>query len=91
MQTSPLGKYAQAVAAVVAIAIIFVDLALHALQAPPDGFVDNLAFAAFGAVFGATGATIVDRTVLQRDVAAIHTRLDSAGIPTTNGNGDHTG
>jgi hypothetical protein len=82
---SPLGRYASLVAAIVAIAIIAVDLALHVLGRSPDTFIDNLAFAAFGAIFGASASTAVTNGTLGRDVAALHARLDAAAASTPSG------
>jgi hypothetical protein len=84
--SSPLGRYASLVAALVAVAIIGVDLGLHVLGRAPDIFIDNLAFAAFGAIFGASASSAATNGTIGRDLQALHARLDAATIaPATPG------
>jgi hypothetical protein len=85
MTASPLGKYSQMVAAIVAIGVIGVDVGLRVAGVTPDGFMDNLAFAAFGAIFGASATTALTNGTVGRDLAALHARLDSLGVPASSG------
>ena len=76
MSASPLGKYSQLVAAVVAVGVIAVAAFLHATGAG-DPFMDNLALIAFGAIFGASASSAVTNGTIGRDLKALHARLDA--------------
>lgn len=80
---SPLGRYSQVVAAVLATLIILTALVLRVIaflqgqaevQVP---FVDNLALIAAGAVFGAAASTSVNGGKIE----AAHRRLDQISAP----------
>lgn len=74
---SPLGKYSQAVASVVAVGIIgaYIGAVLLALPAASD--LQSVALLAVGAVFGSAAAV----NGYKRDQVAIQKRLDAAGVP----------
>lgn len=74
---SPLGKYAQAVAAVVAVGVIAAAVAVRVAGIGADPFLDNLALLATGAVFGSAAAT----NGIKPDVIAANVRLDAIGAP----------
>lgn len=78
---SPFGKYAQIVAAVAALAILGADGFVHVTGGAADPFLDNLAFAAFGAIFGASASTAATNGSVGRQLAALQTRLDNHGVP----------
>ena len=80
MTSSPLGKYSQVVAAIVAVATIGAALVIHAMGGG-DTFVDSLALIAIGAIFGASASTAATNGSLGRQLAALHARLDAAGVP----------
>lgn len=80
MASSPLGKYSQVVAAIVATLTIMAAVVLHGLGRG-DGFVDNLALIAIGAVFGAGASTAITNGTVKRDLDALHKRLDTANLP----------
>jgi hypothetical protein len=82
MQGGPLGKYSQAVAAVLATIIIVAAIGVRIVGAfvgniPPTPFLDNIALIAMGAVFGASAATAVNGNAIQ----AAHRRLDEIAAP----------
>lgn len=97
LQTSPLGKYAEAVTAGAAGLIIVVTVGVHAWAAIAavtlnTAFLDNLALLAVGVLFGsraaANGAKEAIKPMIlsvERDVQAAHTRLDEAGAPPAGG------
>lgn len=96
--TNPLGKYAEAVSAIVAVAVIFAAVAMHAYSAfvgvdLNTTFVDNVALIAVGVLFGgkavANGAKeAVKEPILQleRQIHAAHTRLDTIEAPPADNN-----
>jgi 4-hydroxybenzoate polyprenyltransferase len=88
---SPLGKYSQIVAAVVAILVIAAALFLHAFRVSVDPFIDNMALIAFGAIFGASASTAVTNGSIKRDVDALHKRIDAAGVPAAQSAGGSLG
>jgi hypothetical protein len=82
MTHGPLGKYSQAVAAVLSTVIICSAIAVRIIAAftgtlPPTPFLDNIALIAMGAVFGASAATAVNGNAIQ----AAHRRLDEIAAP----------
>lgn len=82
MASGPLGKYSQAVAAVLATVIVITALILRVIAAilateVSSPFVDNMALIALGAVFGASAATTVNGGAIQ----AAHRRLDEISAP----------
>lgn len=79
MVTSPLGKYAQIVAATVSVVSIGTALASRPLGFA-DSFIDNVALIAVGAIFGSF-ATV---NGIKGDVRAAHKRLDMVGAPAAN-------
>ena len=74
--TSPLGKYSQIVASVLAVVIICAAVAFAALGIE-SGFVHDAALIALGAVFGSF-ATV---NGLKAPVMAAHARLDAINAP----------
>lgn len=76
MSASPLGKYSQPVAAIVAIMVIGTALGLR-VAGIADTFVDNIALIALGAVFGASASTAVNSNAIN----AAHNRLDQIAAP----------
>lgn len=72
---SPLGVYSQVVAAVVAVGVVGAAVAAH-LVGRGDAYLDNLGLLAIGAVFGSAATT----NNTKRDLAALHARLDAAGV-----------
>jgi hypothetical protein len=80
--TSPLGKYAQAVAALLAIFCVVSWVVseylsgLGIMQGPPPGL-KEVALIAVGAVFGAQAAV----NGVKPAIDAAHTRLDKIGVP----------
>lgn len=74
---SPLGKYSQSVAAVVAILLIVSAIAHRFVAGVGDEWLDGLAQVAIGAVFGASAATAVNGGAIK----AAHRRLDLVGAP----------
>lgn len=93
LNTSPLGKYAEIVTAVIAFMVvasaIFAHLLAGILKTTFDtAFLDNLALIAAGVLFGAravsNGAKEAVREPigeLARDVAALHKRFDDSALP----------
>lgn len=81
MTGSPFGKYAQVVAAAAALLILGLAGFVHATGGPADAFLDNAAFIAIGAIFGAGASTAVSNGSIGRQVAALQTRLDAHGVP----------
>lgn len=83
MMHGPLGRYSQAVAAILATLIIVTALALRVIGAivgsgvASSPFVDNLALIAMGAVFGAAASTSVNGGKIE----AAHRRLDQISAP----------
>ncbi len=82
MPGGPLGKYSQAVAAILATFIIVAAVSVRIVGAfvgevPPVPFLDNLALIAMGAVFGAAASTAVNGTKIE----AAHRRLDLISAP----------
>ncbi len=82
MTHGPLGKYSQAVAAVLATIIVISAIAVRVITALtghglPTPFLDNLALIAMGAVFGASAATAVNGNAIN----AAHRRLDEIAAP----------
>lgn len=82
MPGGPLGKYSQAVAALLATVIILTALAVRIIGAfigglPDTTFLDNLALIAMGAVFGAAASTAVNGGKIE----AAHRRLDLIAAP----------
>lgn len=73
---SPLGKYAQVVAAGVSIVAVGTALLSRPL-AFADPFIDNIALICVGAIFGSF-ATV---NGLKQPVEAAHVRLDALGAP----------
>lgn len=85
MVHGPLGRYSQAVAAVLATIIIVSAIAVRVIgvfvgNIAPTPFLDNLALIAMGAVFGASAATSVNGGAIQ----AAHRRLDEIAAPPAN-------
>lgn len=78
---SPFGKYAQLVATITALAIVGFALVMHAIGQGDTAWVDNLAFIAVGAIFGAGASTAATNGSLGTKLTALHARLDAAGIP----------
>lgn len=88
MNRSPLGKYAQGVAAAVALAVIFAWIgaeflvALGVANADPRAGLREVALIALGAVFGSAAAI----NGVKEPIDAAHTRIDrletGTGIPT---------
>jgi len=76
MNAGPLGKYSQAVAAVVAIGVIAAAIVLRFIG-QSDPFIDNIALIAIGAVFGAAASTSVNGNSIQ----SAHRRLDLIAAP----------
>lgn len=81
---SPLGKYAQLVAAITAVMVIgaYVAGILFELSAAPT--LKDFALIALGAVFGSSAATNGWKAVnvdTRNQIAALHRRLDTAGAP----------
>lgn len=79
----PLGKYSQAVAAVMATVLILSAIALRFIgalqgQVISAPFIDNAAWVALGAVFGAAATTSVNGNAIE----AAHRRLDQIHAPT---------
>lgn len=74
--SSPLGKYAQIVAAAVSVSTIGAALISRPLGFA-DPFIDNVALIAVGAIFGSF-ATV---NGVRGDIKAAHTRLDMVGAP----------
>lgn len=78
----PLGKYSQAVAAVLASIIVLASVGLRVYGAVVGAnisspFLDNIALMALGAVFGASAATSVNGGKIE----AAHRRLDQIAAP----------
>jgi hypothetical protein len=93
---SPLGKYAQGIAALVSIMAIGGAIALHAVgQADP--FVDSIALLAVGAIFGASAAVNGTKEplrvaqVLAEDAAKRLDALGAAPTPLRRYEQDHNG
>jgi hypothetical protein len=74
---SPFGSYSAVLTSIVALAVIAAAIVSH-LIGQPDEFIDNLAFAAFGVVFGLAPALSSGGAA-----AAAHARLDAIGAPPT--------
>lgn len=79
---SPLGKYSELVAAVIATGTIASAVAVRIIGAfvggiPDTPFLDNLALIATGAVFGAAASTAVNG----QSIEAAHRRLDTIAAP----------
>lgn len=82
MNYGPLGKYSQAVAALLATFIIIAAVATRIITQitgiPVESpFLDNLALIAMGAVFGAAASTSVNGNKIE----AAHRRLDLVSAP----------
>lgn len=83
MSHGPLGKYSQMVAAVLATFIVVAAVAMRIIGVFVTGtvfsvpFIDNAAWVALGAVFGASAATSVNGNQIQ----AAHRRLDQISAP----------
>lgn len=78
----PLGKYSQAVAAVMATVLILSAVAVRIIGAIQGTaiavpFIDNAAWVALGAVFGAAATTSVNGGAIE----AAHRRLDQLAAP----------
>lgn len=92
---SPLGKYAEAVTAAIALIAIVSAIGFHVIEGVigqdfDTAFVDNIALIAAGVLFGSRAVTngakeAVKEPIgeLARDVAAVHTRLDQLDMPPT--------
>lgn len=87
---SPLGRYAEAVAAVITVSAVLVALGIHAAEAavalggaiPPVlnlTWIDGLALTVTGYVFGARSAT----NGASRQALAAHARLDALRAPSS--------
>lgn len=76
MLGSPLGKYAQVVAAAVSVGTIATALISRPLGFS-DPFIDNVALIAVGAIFGSFAAV----NGIKGDVTAAHVRLDAIHAP----------
>lgn len=74
---SPLGKYAAAAAAIVAVLLVGTYAVGTLLALPGAGDLKDLAIIATGAVLGSSVAV----NGWKQPVAALHARLDLAGIP----------
>jgi len=81
MMNSPLGKYAQIVAAIVAVGVIAAYV-IGILAKIDVSEIRDITLIAIGAVFSSAG--IINGT--KRDLAAIQTRLDKASIPPAKNN-----
>jgi plasmid replication initiation protein len=73
------GSWLTPIASFVALGVIAAAVALHILGRP-DQFIDNLAFAAFGLIFG-----IAPSAQAVQAAHAANIRLDRAGLPPANG------
>lgn len=73
---SPLGKYSQQVAAIVAVLVILAAVAARFFVGG-DPWLEDLAMIAIGAVFGASAATAVNGGAIK----AAHRRLDLISAP----------
>ena len=76
---SPLGKYSQFVAAIVAVIVILAHIGFTAFL--NDGRLENAFWVALGAVFGAGASTAITNGAMKRDLDSIHKQLDSLGVP----------
>lgn len=74
---SPLGQYAQIVAAISAVGIIAAYFIGTLLALPAASDLRDITLIAVGAVFGSAAGV----NGWKRDVQALHTRIDNAGIP----------
>lgn len=74
---SPLGKYSQVVASIVALAVIGAYVVAVLLDIPAAANLQPIALLAVGAVFGSAAAV----NGYKRDQVAIQKRLDAAGVP----------
>lgn len=82
--TSPLGKYAQIVAAITAIAVITAYLIGVLFNLPGGDNLKDFALIALGAVFGSSAATNGWKAAVtdtRNQLAAVHRRLDADGKP----------
>lgn len=79
--SSPLGQYAPLVASLVAIGVIGAYLAGILLGIADAANLKDFALIAVGAVFGSATSSYVTTNGLKGDVAALHQRMDSAGVP----------
>jgi hypothetical protein len=78
---SPLGKYAQIVAAIAAIGIIAAYAgALLISNQQAGNALHDFALIAIGAIFGSSAGSAVTLNGTNTELSAIHSRLDSAGI-----------
>lgn len=82
-RVSPLGKYSQIVAAIIAVGVIGAAVLSRPLGFADD-FVDNAALIALGAIFGSF-ATV---NGIRSDITAAHKRLDTINAPPAD-NGSH--
>jgi hypothetical protein len=81
---SPLGRYSQIVAAVVAVGVIGAYLVAILIGQPEEAAeLKDFALIALGAVFGSAAAL----NGYKRDSVALHSRLDKAHIPPAGGTG----
>lgn len=81
---SPLGKYSQSVAAVVAVLVVASAIAMRFLG-EGDPWLESLAALALGAIFGASAATAVNGQAIN----AAHRRLDLISAPPGQALQDH--
>jgi hypothetical protein len=79
--SSPLGKYAPLVASIAAIGVIGAYLVGVLLGNGDATNLKDFALIALGAVFGSATSSYVTTNGLKGDVAALHQRMDSAGVP----------
>lgn len=77
MTGSLFGNFTAPLASFVSLGVIAAAIALHAFGRP-DSFVDNLAFAAFGVIFG-----VVPAQAGASLAAAAHKRLDAIHAPSS--------
>lgn len=84
MSASPLGKYGDIAAAIVALAVILAALAAHvfpgALHVTDTGFLDNAALLVLGVVLGQRSTT----NGAAKIAMAAHLRLDAIHAPAAN-------
>lgn len=75
--SSPLGKYTELAATIIAIMVIASTIASHLLQLAGTQFIDDLALLAMGAIFGAKSAA----NGYAGAAMAANLRLDAIGAP----------
>lgn len=79
---SPLGKYSQVVAAIAAIGVIGAyAIALFVNNSQAASQLNPFALLAIGAIFGSSAGSVASVNGTVKEVAALHTRMDQAGIP----------